>query len=74
MLTFNIAYEQWRYSMGGYIFDLTVVSLLVIGITAFMGTMANSIGEKVFGGKQKSEFVDKSSRMQTGWKTVGGKK
>jgi hypothetical protein len=60
--------------MGGYIFDLTVISLLIIGITAVNGVVANSIGEKIFGGKRKTEFVDKSNRMQTGWKSVGGKK
>ncbi|MBS4212139.1 MULTISPECIES: hypothetical protein [Neobacillus] len=60
--------------MAGYITDLTVVALLVIGITAFMGVITNGIGEKVFGGKRRSEFVDQSARFQTGWKTVGGKK
>ncbi|CAM3663654.1 hypothetical protein [Mesobacillus zeae] len=60
--------------MGGYITDLTIVALLVIGITAVMGVVTNGIGEKLFGGKRKSEFVDQSARMQTGWKTVGGQK
>ncbi|MCH6265188.1 MULTISPECIES: hypothetical protein [Neobacillus] len=60
--------------MAGYITDLTVVALLVIGITAFMGVITNGIGEKVFGGKRRSEFVDQSARFQTGWKTVGGKR
>ncbi|WP_174730913.1 hypothetical protein [Mesobacillus harenae] len=60
--------------MGGYILDLTLVALLVIGITAIMGVFLNGLGEKVFGGKRKSEFVDQSDRMQTGWKAVGGRK
>jgi hypothetical protein len=60
--------------MAGYIIDLTVVALLVVGITALMGVLTNGIGEKFFGGKQKSEFVDKSASVQTGWKYVGGNK
>jgi hypothetical protein len=57
-----------------YITDLTIVALLIIGLTAFMGAIFNGIGEKVFGGKTKSEFVDKSASVQTGWKYVGGSK
>ncbi|EAR66384.1 hypothetical protein B14911_21298 [Bacillus sp. NRRL B-14911] len=54
--------------------DLSIVALLVIGITAIIGVAANGIGEKLFGGKRKSEFVDQSAKVQTGWKNVGGRK
>lgn len=57
-----------------YITDLTIVALLIVALTALMGVITNGIGEKFFGGKQKSEFVDKSASMQTGWKYVGGGK
>lgn len=57
-----------------YITDLSLVTVLVIGITAFMGVITNGIGVKLFGGKNKMEFVDKSAKFQTGWKQVGGKK
>ncbi|KON89421.1 hypothetical protein AF332_23130 [Sporosarcina globispora] len=60
--------------MGGYITDLTIVALLIIGFTALLGVLTNGIGEKLFGGKNKSEFVDQSARVQTGWKSVGGMK
>jgi hypothetical protein len=60
--------------MGPYIMDLTIVALLIVGITALMGVITNSFGEKVFGGKNRSQFVDESAKYQTGWKTVGGKK
>ncbi|MEH7106919.1 hypothetical protein [Bacillus sp. JJ1764] len=60
--------------MGAYIVDLTVVAVLIIGITAMMGVITNTIGEKVFGGKRRSEFVDQNAKYQTGWKMVGGKK
>lgn len=61
-------------TMGAYILDLTIVALLIVGITALMGVITNSFGEKVFGGKNRSEFVDESAKYQTGWKTVGGNK
>ncbi|MHC0036692.1 hypothetical protein [Pseudoneobacillus sp. C159] len=57
-----------------YIIDLTIVALLIIGITAFMGVIPNSIGLKLFGGKTKNEFVEKSASVQSGWKQVGGNK
>ncbi|MDQ1147081.1 hypothetical protein QE429_003908 [Bacillus sp. SORGH_AS 510] len=60
--------------MGAYITDLTIVALLIVGITALMGVITNSFGEKVFGGKRRSEYVDESAKYQTGWKAVGGKK
>jgi hypothetical protein len=60
--------------MVGYIADLSMVAILVIGITALMGVITNSFGEKVFGGKNRSEFVNQASKYQSGWKAVGGKK
>lgn len=67
-------FKKGGSTMGGYITDLTIVALLIVGITALMGVITNSFGEKVFGGKRRSEFVDESAKYQTGWKTVGGKK
>lgn len=60
--------------MGAYFFDLGVVALLIIGITATVGVLTNGIGNLLFGGKNRSEFVDKSASVQVGWKSVGGKK
>ena len=60
--------------MKEYIFDLTIASLLIIGLTATLGVFTNAIGERVFGGKRKTEFVDQGQKVQTGWKTVGGNK
>ncbi|MDQ0153903.1 hypothetical protein [Robertmurraya andreesenii] len=55
-----------------YITDLAIVAVLIIAITATMGVITNGIGTKIFGGKNRNLFVDKSERMQTGWKSVGG--
>ncbi|WP_028402583.1 hypothetical protein [Ectobacillus panaciterrae] len=59
--------------MGAYFLDLAIVAILVIGITATVGVITNGIGEKIFGGKRKSEFIDQSAKTQTGWNAVGGK-
>ena len=32
-----------------------------------------TIGENIFGGRNKSEFVDQADRVIAGWKSVGGK-
>lgn len=58
--------------MGGYIMDFTLVAVLVVGITATVGVFTNGVGIKFFSGKNKSEFVDQSNSIQTGWKKVGG--
>ncbi|MEH7416368.1 hypothetical protein V7266_13865 [Neobacillus drentensis] len=60
--------------MGAYITDLMIVAVLIIGITALMGVITNGIGEKIFGGKRRTEFTDESAKYRTGWKAVGGKK
>ncbi|MBY0121018.1 hypothetical protein [Bacillus sp. S/N-304-OC-R1] len=60
--------------MKEYIFDLTLVALLIIGLTATLGVFTNGLGERLFGRKNKNEFVDQCAKFQTGWKSVGGKK
>lgn len=59
--------------MAGYIFDFTIVAVLIIGITALNGVLTNGIGEKIFGGKRHSDISDHSAGIQSGWKNVGGK-
>ncbi|MBP0724593.1 hypothetical protein J5Y03_05255 [Bacillus sp. RG28] len=59
--------------MVGYFIDLVLVAIFVIGITAFNGVITNSIGEKLFGRKEKSKFVDMSDRMTANFNRVGGK-
>ncbi|KEZ52275.1 hypothetical protein [Bacillus indicus] len=57
-----------------YAMDFLIVAALVIGITAFMGVMANGIGETIFAGKKKNENVDHTLKTQAGWRKVGGRK
>jgi hypothetical protein len=70
----TFALKNGGFIMGGYIADLSMVAILIIGITALMGVITNGFGEKVLGGKKRSEFVDQSARFQKQWKKVGGKK
>lgn len=59
--------------MAGYIIDLAIVTVLSVGLTAVMGSILNGVGESIFGGRKKSEFVDQADRVIAGWKSVGGK-
>lgn len=59
--------------MLAYIIDLSIVAILVIGITALNGVFTNAIGEKIFGRNKKSQFVDMSNKMSANFKQVGGK-
>ncbi|EMI10159.1 MULTISPECIES: hypothetical protein [Anoxybacillus] len=60
--------------MAQFFIDFTIVAILVIGITALMGVILNGIGENIFGGQKKRLHTAMSEHIQTGWKTVGGKK
>lgn len=60
--------------MAQFFIDFTIVAVLVIGITALMGVILNGIGENIFGGLKKRLHTAMSEHIQTGWKTVGGKK
>ena len=60
-------------TLAQYFIDLTLVGLLVIGITAIMGVLVNGIGEKFFGGSGRMENASQSAKTQTGWRLVGGK-
>ncbi|WP_077617313.1 hypothetical protein [Bacillus sinesaloumensis] len=60
--------------MSSYIIDLGLIAVLVIGITALMGVMANGLGERVFGGKKGSTIVNNDLNVKAGWKNVGGRK
>jgi len=56
----------------GYIFDFAMIAALIVGITALNGVITNSIGENLFGGKNRSEFKNATDKTQVGWKPVGG--
>ena len=59
--------------MGGYFIDLFIFAVLVIGITALNGVISNTIGETIFGGKNRNIYKAATERTQVGWKKVGGK-
>ncbi|WP_053365577.1 hypothetical protein [Bacillus sp. FJAT-27245] len=60
--------------MAAYLTDFAIVTVLIVGITALMGVITNSIGENIFGRNNRTEFTDQASKFVTGWKEVGGRK
>ncbi len=54
--------------------DLGLVTILVVGLTALMGSFSAGIGEGIFGGSNRSEHLDQSNKSSKGWNQVGGKK
>ncbi len=57
--------------MIAFFIDFVTVAALIIGITALIGVITNSIGEKLFGGKEKMKFVNKkfgcTIRLEPSW-------
>lgn len=53
--------------------DLLILAVIVVGSVAFMGTISNVIGMKIFGGKNVNRYRDKTDQMTSGWKKAGGK-
>ncbi|ARA97489.1 MULTISPECIES: hypothetical protein [Geobacillus] len=60
--------------MADYFVDFVIASALIVGITALMGSMSNTIGERLFGRNKREKHVEASRRIQQGWNFVGGKK
>lgn len=60
--------------MNMFLLDFAIVSILIIGLTAFLGSLTSGFGAIVFGGKTKNKFVDQTAKTQIGWRKVGGKK
>jgi hypothetical protein len=58
--------------MAAFGIDFIIVIGLIVVITALNGVITNGIGNKVFGRRNKSQFVKQSASMQTGWKGIGG--
>ncbi|AST00277.1 hypothetical protein B9L19_14030 [Geobacillus thermocatenulatus] len=59
--------------MAGYFIDFAIASALIVVLTALMGNISNTIGERLFG-RKREKHVEASRRIQQGWKVVGGKK
>lgn len=55
------------------IIDFAILAALAVGSVAFMGTISNVIGMKIFGGRSVNRYRDKTLDITKGWKPVGGK-
>jgi len=53
---------------------MTLVGLLIIGLTAFLAIIVQGIGQGLFGQNQQDEYLSKSRSFQTLWRGIGGKK
>lgn len=60
--------------MTEYIIDFLMVAILIVTITALNGVITNFIGERIFGGTQRTQFKDATARTQVNWKPVGGRR
>lgn len=52
-----------------FFIDFGIFALLVVGITALMGSIGEIIGMGFFG-KNKNEFTDQDSKIRLNWKKV----
>ncbi|HEU5139093.1 MAG TPA: hypothetical protein VFT51_03910 [Bacillales bacterium] len=56
--------------MIGFLIDLLVLAVLVIGLTAMLGVISTQIGERVFGRKKGNVFYDHNMNSQKGWRKM----
>lgn len=59
--------------MSGFVLDMILVGISIIATTAFLGVIAQGIGQKLFGRNKQDEFLSKSRSYQTNWRGIGGK-
>lgn len=53
-----------------FVIDLIVFAILVIGLTALLGVISASIGERIFGRKKGNDFYDQNMNSQKGWRKM----
>lgn len=53
-----------------FVIDLIVFAILVIGLTALLGVISASIGERIFGRKKGNAFYDQNMNSQKGWRKM----
>ncbi|MDM5198625.1 hypothetical protein QUF79_11400 [Fictibacillus enclensis] len=50
--------------------DMLLLTVFVIGLTAFMGIISHWFSLKLFGGKSVLKFVDRTKSFQSSWRNV----
>ncbi|WLD94917.1 hypothetical protein [Alkalihalobacillus sp. AL-G] len=53
-----------------FFIDLTLMSICIIGLTAFMGIITHGAALRLFGKNSRRFFAVKSKQTQTGWRKV----
>lgn len=56
--------------MLSYGLDFLIVSVLIIGLTAFLAPILKTIFTTLFGRKRKDEYVKQFEHIQNGWNAV----
>jgi hypothetical protein len=56
--------------MTAYIIDFVLLAVLIIGLTALLGVISTTIGEKLFGRKKGNVFFDQNANSQQGWRKM----
>lgn len=56
--------------MLAYITDFVIFAILVIGLTALLGVISTTIGEKWLGRKNSTVFSDQNAHSQEGWRKM----
>ncbi|HET7657819.1 MAG TPA: hypothetical protein VFK37_05965 [Bacillales bacterium] len=56
--------------MSSFIIDLILLGVFVIGLTAMLGVISTGIGERLFGRKKGSQFLDQTANSQKGWRKM----
>ncbi|GAA0491871.1 hypothetical protein GCM10008986_17590 [Salinibacillus aidingensis] len=59
--------------MGSFVLELSLLGILIIGLTAFSAVIVQFSGERLFGRKTKNHYSSQSHSIQSNWKQVGGK-
>lgn len=53
-----------------YVIDLLLLAVLVIGLTAMLGVISTSLGERIFGRKKSNDFYNHNLNSQKGWRKM----
>lgn len=56
--------------MTSFIVDFILFAVLVIGLTAMLGVISTTIGERIVGRKKSSEYYDQNANSQKGWRKM----
>jgi hypothetical protein len=54
----------------GIVIELLLLTIFIVGITAFLGVITNSLGEWLFSRSSSREFIVQTKRTQQNWNKI----